>query len=533
MSLKGKFILAVVAILALSYGVLLIYSSHLQNRLVLGQAEQQARMLYRQILLTRQWVADHQGLFFLQSATALPNSFLAEPSLTTATGQVLVKRNPAMVTRELSQYAAHSGMGWFRVTSLNPVNPNNIPDAFEQQSLHSFQQGKKEQMVIQRNRDGRVLRYAAPLVTEASCLGCHSEHGYHPGDIRGALTVTIPIAWAEKTIHSNNRTILALGIFSMLAAGLVMYMLFSRLVSRPMGRLANAMAAFPEQLPEKHSLPQSQDEIGVLSHSLLALCKRLTESQQDLATAGEKGFRAEKLAALGQLTAGIAHEINNPLAGMLNCVKSMQQQPDNVALHQRYLPLLHKGLKRIESTMRQLLNYGRVAPLRINQVAIDTVILDCLELLGHRLRNITVNLDLQFNNLCCIDGEALKQIVMNITLNATQAMGDGGTLDIASREENNAVVLLFSDTGPGIDPQILARIYDPFFTTKEVGEGTGLGLAVTLALVQRLEGQIEVESTLGMGTTFTVTLPINRQCLQERPSKIEPSTKGHETDLIG
>lgn len=514
MRLKGKFILAVIAILVLSYGVLLVYSSHLQNRLVLGQAEQQARMLYRQILLTRQWIADHQGLFLLQSNTAPPNSYLAEPLLTTANGQVLVKRNPAMVTRELSLYAAKSGMGWFRVTSLKPVNPDNAPDAFERQSLQSFQQGSREQVTIERNQDGRVLRYAAPLVTESSCLGCHSEHGYHPGYIRGALSVTIPIAWAEDAIRSNNQTILALGAISVIAAGLIMFLLFNRLVSRPLEQLTRAMAAFPAQSPDQGDLPQARDEIGLLCHSFRALCKRLSDSQQALASAGEKGVRAEKLAALGQLTAGIAHEINNPLAGMLNCVKSMQQEPENQDLHRRYLPLIQKGLKRIEATMRQLLNYGRVAPLRIHQVEIDTVILDCLELLGHRLRTIRVNLDLRFNNLCCIDSEALKQIVMNICLNATQAMVDGGELTIASREEGEAVILIFTDTGTGISSEILDRIFDPFFTTKEVGEGTGLGLAVTLALVQRLGGQVEVDSTPGQGAAFTVTLPINRQCLQ-------------------
>ena len=124
-----------------------------------------------------------------------------------------------------------------------------------------------------------------------------------------------------------------------------------------------------------------------------------------------------------------------------------------------------------------------------------------------------VNLDLRFNNLCCIDSEAIKQIVMNITLNATQAMPDGGHLNIASREENGSVVLIIEDTGIGIAQELLDRIFDPFFTTKEVGEGTGLGLAVTLAMVQRLNGQIDVQSQPGRGSTFIVTLPIDRQCL--------------------
>jgi signal transduction histidine kinase len=515
MHLKGKFILAVVAVLTLSYGVMILYSSHLQNRLVLGQAEQQAKMLYRQILLTRQWIADHQGLFLLQSNATRANAFLTEPVTTTTGGQVLVKRNPAMVTRELSEYAAKSGMGWFRVTSLKPINPANRPDPFEQQSLLRFQQGAQEQVMIERGRSGRVLRYAAPLITEKSCLGCHSEHGYHPGEIRGTLSVTIPIGWAEKAIHDNNRTILLLGILSVGTAAIVMLLLFNRLVAHPIGQLTQAMAAFPEKPPEHFVLPRANDEISLLTRSFTALCRRLSDSQQSLAAASEQGFRAEKLAALGQLTAGIAHEINNPLAGMLNCVKSMQQEPNNRDLHQRYLPLLHKGLKRIESTMRQLLNYGRVAPLRIHQVEIDTVILDCLELLGHRLHNIVVNLDLRFNGLCCIDSEAIKQIVMNIALNATQAMPEGGNLNISSRKKNGTVVLTFADTGMGIPKEILDRIFDPFFTTKEVGEGTGLGLAVTLALVQRLNGQIAVTSIPGGGSTFEVSLPVDLQCLQE------------------
>jgi signal transduction histidine kinase len=124
-----------------------------------------------------------------------------------------------------------------------------------------------------------------------------------------------------------------------------------------------------------------------------------------------------------------------------------------------------------------------------------------------------VNLDLRFNSLCCIDSEAIKQIVMNITLNATQAMPEGGHLHIASREDNGSLVLTIEDTGVGIAEELLDRIFDPFFTTKEVGEGTGLGLAVTLAMVQRLNGQIDVHSRPGKGSIFVVTLPIDRECL--------------------
>ena len=532
MTLKAKFLLAMVLILTLSYGLLMIYTSHLQNRLVIGQAEQQARMLYRQVLLTRQWIADHQGLFLVQTTTTRPNAFLNEPVITTDTGLTLVRRNPAMVTRELSEYAAQSGTAWFRVTSLKPVNPVNSPDDFEQESLLAFQQGTLERLSIKQTGDGRVLRYTAPLKTEASCLACHSEHGYHAGDIRGALSISIPIAWADAAIRANNNYILFFGALSILAAASIMLLFFDRLVTRPLHVLAKAMASFPEKKQELPALPARQDEIGHLATSFAELCNRLESSRQALAVANEQGFRAEKLAALGQLTAGIAHEINNPLAGMLNCVKIMEKEPENQELHARYLPLVHKGLRRVELTMRQLLNYGRVEPLQIRQVDIDAVILDCLELLGHRLHNIIVNLDLRFNNLCCIDNEAVKQIVMNIALNATQAMPEGGQLHISSREENRAIVLVIADTGTGISEEMQKKIFDPFFTTKEVGEGTGLGLAVTLSLVQRLGGQIDVASQPGKGSTFTLILPLERACLQ---APAEPSSQGnaHETDTAG
>lgn len=517
MKLKGKFILAIVAVLCSSYGLLMIYTSVLQNKLVIGQAEQQARMLHRQILLTRQWVADHQGLFFLQTEDVQANPFLNEPQITTGSGLTFVKRNPAMVTRELSEYAYEAGFCWFRVTSLKPVNPKNQPDPFERHSLQLFEKGASEQMVIDNGETGKVLRYAAPLHVKKSCLNCHAEHGYKVGDIRGALSITVPISWADQAISGNNRSIFLYGVLSVLAVVMVLYMLFNNLVAQPLKQLALTMEEFPEKAIDASKLPGGDDEIGQLSEEFIDLCNRLERSREALQAASEQGFRSEKLAALGQLTAGIAHEINNPLGGMRNCVKTMQEEPEDIALQQRYLPLLDKGLRRIEHTMRQLLNYGRIAPLQMMKTDIDAIINDSIELLKYRLRNIEVSLQLDLRREVCIDSEAVKQIIMNITLNGIQAMPDGGSLTIRTRSSSSHITLSFTDSGAGIAPDQLDKIFDPFFTTKEVGEGTGLGLAVTLSLIQRLEGDINVESKLGEGSTFTVTLPINLECMVATP----------------
>jgi hypothetical protein len=189
MNLTIKFIVAISAIILLSYGFLLFQTSSLQNELVMEQARQQARILYKQILLTRQWVSDHQGLFFIKTAGVGENPYLQGSSIRGEDGTVFVKRNPAMVTRELSEYAAKSGFCWFRITSLNPVNPENRPDDFERDAMIRFKDGLAELEAITDTPGGRVQRYIAPVMVQESCLTCHAEHGYSVGDIRGALSI--------------------------------------------------------------------------------------------------------------------------------------------------------------------------------------------------------------------------------------------------------------------------------------------------------------------------------------------------------
>jgi signal transduction histidine kinase len=239
-------------------------------------------------------------------------------------------------------------------------------------------------------------------------------------------------------------------------------------------------------------------------------CDRLKKSQEELLQTKNQAHLSEKMASLGILSAGIAHEVNNPLGGMLNCVKSMRENPEDRELTERYLPLLDKGLRQIEMTMRQLLNFGRTEPLKAREIDLRVVFGECTQLLSYKLKNIQLQTDIAVSTDHQVDAEALKQIIINIGLNAIQAMQDGGTLTIDCREQDEELVLNFRDTGVGITEANLPHIFDPFFTTKGVGEGTGLGLAVTYSLVQRMEGKITVDSRLGVGTLFTITIPIQR-----------------------
>jgi two-component system NtrC family sensor kinase len=500
--------LLISAVVIVSFSITFYRTSSFQQELVLEQAARQARIIHKQILLTRRWVSDHNGLFFLKTEDVKANPFLDDKEIHDEEGRPYVKRNPAMVTRELSEYANREGLFRYRVTTLQPINPANAPNDFEKKSLELFEQGVKEVIEIHTGSTGRTLHYIAPLLVESSCKECHHEKDYVPGDTRGGLSITIPINWAFNDIAKNNRMLLGIWFITILVVGVTILLMIDLLVVRRLGMLATAMDRFPEDDTQIKKLPVSNDEVGKLSLKLKELCRRLLTSQKELDRTREQVFQGEKLAALGRLTAGIAHEINNPLGGMQNCIKSMQESPDDRELNQRYLELLSKGLKRIGNTVRQLLNFGRRDPLQLRTVNVDDLIRECFALLEYGLKNIELKMDLKLTRPMNVDVESLKQVVVNIGLNAIQAMPDGGILSIESQESDAGLLIEISDTGIGMDEDQVQKIFDPFYTTKDVGEGTGLGLFVTYSLVQNMNGNIKVESQKGQGTCFQLEFPV-------------------------
>ncbi len=214
------------------------------------------------------------------------------------------------------------------------------------------------------------------------------------------------------------------------------------------------------------------------------------------------------------MAAGIAHEINNPIAGMQNCVRTLLKGARDEAQRVQYLEMLREGLDRIGRTVGQLLNFAREAKPRLLPVELTPLLQRCLTLLEHELtaRRITFSLAMERAAPGLLaDPHQLEQVFLNILMNAIEAMPEGGTLTIdgslCRRAIKPFVEVRVADTGIGIPPDNLPRIFDPFFTTKEVGKGTGLGLSVTYGIVRAHGGSIAVDSEVGRGTTVTVALP--------------------------
>jgi hypothetical protein len=310
-----------------------------------------------------------------------------------------------------------------------------------------------------------------------------------------------------------------MAIASLLFVGGLIGILFTFVVGRRIEDFSRTMRRVEAGDLTARVSSEGRDELGHLGASFNTMVARLADARQQLEDRhAEEIRRAEHLASLGKMAAGIAHEINNPIAGMLNCVRTLLKGIKDDRQRVQYLGMLQDGLGRIGRTVGQLLSFAREAKPQMSRTEMASVLRRCLALVEHDLavRRIawTMAPDGQVPALLA-DPHLLEQVFLNILKNAIDAMPDGGRLGVAmgvrERGAERFLEIRISDTGVGIPAEHLPRIFDPFFTTKEVGRGTGLGLSVSYGVVRAHGGFIEAQSEVGTGSTFTVVLPIREE----------------------
>jgi two-component system, NtrC family, sensor kinase len=252
-------------------------------------------------------------------------------------------------------------------------------------------------------------------------------------------------------------------------------------------------------------------EMGVLCRAIDSMAQAVAEREEllKLATCQQLG-RSEQLASVGRLAAGVAHEINNPLVGVLTFADLMRDKENLDDQDRQDLEVIIRETKRVRDIVRGLLDFARETPFVKKPLNINEIVRQTVALLGKRqaFQNIYIVEDLRDDlPLVDFDKGQLQQVLLNLTLNACEAMPNGGTLMLGTSPAHDKVTVSVPDTGPGIRREHLDKIFEPFFTTKPVGKGTGLGLSVSYGIVQQHGGTLEVESTVGQGSTFTITLP--------------------------
>jgi signal transduction histidine kinase len=243
---------------------------------------------------------------------------------------------------------------------------------------------------------------------------------------------------------------------------------------------------------------------------VLGIARDMTETKKL-----ERQIRsAEKLASIGQLAAGVAHEINNPLGGILNCLYNLRKGTLSPARQEEYWASMEHGVRRVQKIVRQLLDFSQQHEPAFSPADINRIVDQVLGLTTHLFAPSRIRLE-TFPGIglphVMVDRHMIEQVLMNLILNAVQAMKNGGALTIKTSVVEGICRVEVNDTGSGIPASVLPRVFDPFFTTKSQGEGTGLGLSVNLGIVERHGGKILVESEVGKGTTFTLCLPVSRE----------------------
>jgi signal transduction histidine kinase len=388
---------------------------------------------------------------------------------------------------------------------------SSAPEEVGERYAGSEGQLSSQQRTARWDMTGPLFESFRPISNAPACHRCH-----RPDETTlGFLSVSAPFPAIDSDMTRQWTVLILAAVFALVAAGVLIWAFFTVMVGRRIEALAGTMSVVEAGDFNVRVPAGNHDELGRLGESFNAMVTRLADARRKLETRhADEMRRAEHLAALGKMAAGVAHEINNPLAGMQNCVRTLLKGGRDDTQRLEYLGMLGDGLDRVGRIVSQLLNFAREARPQLAPTHVPPVLERCLALVDHELRARRIAVSFAGGAdvpAVLADAQQIEQLFLNVLMNAVEAMPDGGRLTVdaqAGAHDGTPVVeVRITDTGIGIPAEHLPRIFDPFFTTKEVGKGTGLGLSVSYGIAKAHGASIGVSSKVGVGTTFTVAIP--------------------------
>jgi two-component system NtrC family sensor kinase len=394
-----------------------------------------------------------------------------------------------------------------------------------------------------RTGDGhRTLAAIDVIYNEPACWNADCHAHTESQSLLGVVDIGVSLAEADHRVAETTRNAILFGLASSIAICGLVGLLIHRLVNRPVQRLLDGTRRIANGDLDCLIPVTSSDELGHLAQSFNKMTEDLGKAHEELSNWAEKlaeevenktrelklaqaqVVRSEKLSSLGLLAAGVAHELNSPLTGILTFAHILGKKLPENAPEREHLEVILSQTNRCATIIRQLLDFSRETSTEKKPRDLHAVLQQAIALVEHQalFHNIRIERDLAADlPEISMDAGRMQQVFLNLLVNAGEAMPEGGSLTISTRVMTNSTLpeaaaaapkklkIVFRDTGVGIPPDTIDKIFDPFFTSKDVGQGTGLGLAVSYGIIERHGGMIEVESTPGKGTTFTITLPVD------------------------
>ncbi len=469
----------------------------------------------------------------------------------------MLQNQPSHVSQIIQDVGGQQGIEKVRILSKDGViihssDQEEVGDQVDQaaeacQACHNDAKSRLESPRIGRTRffsdqnGKRMLGSTAVIHNEPTCAGAGCHKSVKEESVLGVLDIVYPLDAIEQTLRSNTYTIFSLSFGFIVLAGLLVSYLVHRTIYLPLRDLENGAEKLAAGDLENTIPIRSKDEFGQLAESFNSMTKALRKSRAELQEWGEtleqkveeatrelhkaqaESVRSEKLASVGLLAAGIAHELNNPLTGVLTFSYLVRKNLPDGSPDAEDLDLVIRETKRCASIIRRLLDFSREKTPEKTFANLNTLIEETVRLIAQpaQVNNIEIitHLEEQLPAIW-LDENLIKQVIMNMLVNAQHAIEDGGRITIRTRllsaeacpvsikERQQVVEISITDTGCGIPAGDLQKIFDPFFTTKGVGKGTGLGLSVSHGTIEAHGGAIEVDSTVGKGTEFRIYLPL-------------------------
>ena len=376
-----------------------------------------------------------------------------------------------------------------------------------------------------------------PIENDVACSTA-SCHAHPPGRrILGVIDTDLSLDTVDAQLAQNEAQLVLFTSGAVALISLVSVVFIWLVVHKPIQELTAGIEQVAHGDLDHSITVHSRDELGVLADSFNKMTREISEAHQQLTgwtktletrveqktqelnRAHEHMLRAEKMASIGKLAAVVAHEINNPLAGILTYAKLLKKwfTRDNAKSRMEILnslDLIESESRRCGDIVKNLLTFARATPMNFEATDLAQIVDRCVRLVQHRLQlgNIQLNLDIEHGlpTVQC-DPAQIEQVLLALVMNAIDAMPSGGNLSLRARHLPDAsqVQLEVSDDGAGIPAELLPQLFEPFFTTKERGHSVGLGLAISRSIIERHQGRIEVASEPNRGTKFTITLPVH------------------------
>ncbi len=471
-----KHILITVVVVVVALCSTMLGLAYRQGQMLRKQIHSHTTALFDLIVLTRRWNAEHGGVFVEKRPGVVSNPYLENPDIRDINGKDYTKKNPALMTREISEYARIARGFSFHITSLKPKNPNNVADPWEAGALAAFESGETERVEISHQDGQPYYRLIKPLYVEKACLSCHMDQGYRIGDVRGGISVNLPF---RDTAHALQKNFLAMAmvlIMLLIIFALMLYFFIWKLLDR---------------------LSRQKKELEVLTEA--AQVANRTKSE---------------------FLANMSHEIRTPMNAILGFSELLEPQA-TTPTHKKYLSAIRSGGKTLLNLINDILDLSKIEagkieikPAPTNLTALidemKTIFSRTVEEKGLQFKTI---IDEGIPKLLLLDEMRMRQVLTNLLGNALKFTENGfikltaTTIQTANQETD--LHLSVQDSGIGIPEDQQEMIFDAFEQTKGQDQrygGTGLGLAITQKIIDLMGGEISVASHYGEGSTFEVVL---------------------------